>query len=65
MKSEPPYPADSGRESQDIGLAEVVRQIVRAIQSVQYGSVEVVIQNSKVVQIERKEKFRFDKPAKL
>jgi len=28
---------------------------------VRYGSVEVVIQNSRVVQIERKEKFRFDK----
>ena len=65
MKAEPPYPADSGRESPDAGLAEVIQQIVRAIQSVRYGSVEVVIQNSKVVQIERNEKFRFDKPAKL
>jgi len=64
MKTAPPYPADSGRERQDVGLAEVIQQIVRAIQSVQYGSVEVVIQNCKVVQIERKEKFRFDKPAK-
>jgi len=65
MKAEPPYPADSGKESQDAALAEIVREIVRAVQSVQYGSVEVVIQNSKVVQIERKEKFRFDKPAKV
>ncbi|MGD0073009.1 MAG: DUF2292 domain-containing protein [Candidatus Binataceae bacterium] len=46
-------------------MAEVMRQIARAIQSVRYGSVEVVIQNSTVVQIERKEKFRFDKPVKL
>ena len=28
---------------------------------VRFGSVEVVIQDSRVVQIERKEKFRFDK----
>jgi len=64
MKTAPPHSGDSGKESQDAALAEIVREIVRAIQSVQYGSVEVVIQNCKVVQIERKEKFRFDKPAK-
>jgi hypothetical protein len=40
---------------------EVIREIVRAIHGVNYGSVEVVIHNSRVVQIERKEKFRFDK----
>ena len=32
-----------------------------AIKSVNYGSIEVVIHNSEVVQIERKEKFRFGK----
>ncbi len=46
-------------------LEQVTAQILLAIRSIQYGSVEVVIQNSKVVQIERKEKFRFDKPTKL
>ena len=65
MKTELPYSGDSAKQRQDAALAEIVREIVRAIHSVQYGSVEVVIQNSKVVQIERKEKFRFDKPAKL
>jgi len=65
MKTEPPSSADSATEPQDLHLVEIVREIVRAIQSVQYGSVEVIIQNSRVVQIERKEKFRFDKPAKL
>jgi hypothetical protein len=42
-------------------LERAVREIVRAIQSVNYGSIEVVIHNSQVVQIERKEKFRFGK----
>ena len=65
MKAEPPFSADSEKELQDLGPAEIVREIVRAVQSVQYGSVEVIIQNSRVVQIERKEKLRFDKPAKL
>jgi hypothetical protein len=41
-------------------LSRVTREIVRAIKSVGYGSVEIVIRNSRVVQIERKEKFRFD-----
>ena len=39
----------------------ILRQIASAISGVRYGSVEVVIQDSRVVQIERKEKFRFDK----
>ena len=37
------------------------QQILRAIKSVCYGSVEITIQNSKVVQIEVKEKLRFGK----
>jgi len=65
MKTEQAFPAGSGTEPRDLRLAEVVREIVRAVQSVQYGSVEVIIQNSRVVQIERKEKLRFDKPTKL
>ena len=40
---------------------EVLRRIASAISGVRFGSVEVVIQDSRVVQIERKEKFRFDK----
>ncbi|MGA6971944.1 MAG: YezD family protein [Candidatus Binatus sp.] len=40
---------------------EVLQRIVKAISGVRFGSVEVVIQDSRVVQIERKEKFRFDK----
>ncbi len=41
---------------------EILRRIAIAISGVRFGSVEVVIQDSRVVQIERKEKFRFDKP---
>lgn len=63
MKPAPPSddPAD---DKEDTATVEIVREIVRAVRNVRYGSVEVIIQNSKVVQIERKEKFRFDKPAK-
>jgi|BogFormECP04_OM1_1039644.scaffolds.fasta_scaffold08511_2 hypothetical protein len=40
---------------------EILLRIANAISGVRFGSVEVVIQDSRVVQIERKEKFRFDK----
>jgi hypothetical protein len=40
---------------------QLVRKILEVIGTVQYGSVEIVIQDARVVQIERKEKFRFDK----
>jgi len=43
---------------------ELIRRIASAISGVRFGSVEVVIQDSRVVQIERKEKFRFDKPGR-
>jgi hypothetical protein len=37
---------------------EVMRLILRAIQEIRYGSVQIVIQDSKVVQIEKLEKIR-------
>jgi hypothetical protein len=39
--------------------AELERHILQAIKHVRYGSVEIIIHDSKVVQIERKEKIRF------
>ena len=39
----------------------VEKKILQAIRSLNYGSVEITIHDSKVVQIERKERFRFDK----
>jgi hypothetical protein len=45
----------------DEHLDRALREIVRSVKSVNYGSVEIVIQNSRIVQIERKEKFRFGK----
>ena len=34
-------------------------EIVRSIKNVRFGSVEITIHDSRVVQIERKEKLRF------
>ena len=36
----------------------ILKKIQEAIESIKYGSVEIVIHDSKVVQIERKEKLR-------
>ena len=38
----------------------VLDEIVLALQEIHYGSVEIVIHDSRVVQIERKQKTRFD-----
>ena len=39
----------------------IEQEILRAVRSLRYGSVEIIIHDSKVVQIERKEKIRLDK----
>jgi hypothetical protein len=38
--------------------AQVMRLILRAIREIRYGSVQIVIQDSKVVQIDKVEKLR-------
>ncbi|MDD5460971.1 MAG: DUF2292 domain-containing protein [Methylococcales bacterium] len=45
------------KEQQTLNL---VNQIAAALQGIRFGSVEIIIHESKVVQIERKEKLRFD-----
>ena len=38
--------------------AQVIRLILRAMREIRYGSVQIVIQDSKVVQIDKMEKLR-------
>jgi hypothetical protein len=40
---------------------EVATRISQALRGIKYGSVEIVIHDSRIVQIERKEKVRFEK----
>lgn len=40
---------------------EVIDEIVKAVQGIAYGEVTIVLHDSKIVQIERKEKKRFGK----
>ena len=41
--------------------SQLTQQILQALQEIRYGSVEIIIHDSQVVQIERKEKIRIDK----
>jgi hypothetical protein len=52
---------ESRSEALDDYQARAFREIVRAVRSVAFGSVEIVIHDSRIIQIERKEKFRFDR----
>ena len=50
-------------ESVDAGAEDgaIEHQILQAIKTIRYGSVEIIIHDSKIVQIELKEKVRFDR----
>ena len=39
--------------------AEVIHEILRAIQQLRFGSVEITVHEGRVTQIERREKVRF------
>ena len=45
--------------------AEIVRRILRALADLEYGSVEIIVQDSKVVQIERTQRSRFSQPLNI
>jgi len=42
------------------GLSEAERHILNVISEIRFGSVAVVIHDSRIVQVEKSEKFRFD-----
>ncbi len=44
----------------DHPLTEVERHILHSLQQIRFGTLEIVIHDSRVVQIERSEKVRFD-----
>ena len=45
-------------------LTEVERHILHSLQQIRFGTLEIVIHDSRVVQIERSEKVRFDTKGK-
>ncbi|MFU8788054.1 MAG: YezD family protein [Methylobacter sp.] len=52
--------SDIRNRSKEQQIAEISHQIASILQDIKFGSIEIIIHESKVVQIERKEKLRFD-----
>lgn len=50
---------DKADISVDRTSAETEQQLLHALKGIRYGSVEIIIHDSRIVQIERKEKVRF------
>ncbi|MDI6762630.1 MAG: YezD family protein [Thermodesulfobacteriota bacterium] len=48
-----------------INEEELLSQILKAIRSIRYGYVQIIVQDSKVVQIDKTEKIRLDKEDSL
>ena len=44
-------------------LRRIEPELLLALSEIRFGSIEIVIQDSRVVQIERREKVRFDRQA--
>jgi hypothetical protein len=44
----------------ELRMSEIATQISDILQDIRFGSIEIIIHEGKVVQIERKEKLRFD-----
>ena len=43
-------------------LRRIEQELVQALAAIRFGSIEIVIQDARVVQIETREKVRFDRP---
>jgi len=61
MREKPSLPAGLHEAAALETEPEIVQTILMAIKSLRFGSIEIIVQDSKVVQIERREKIRFDK----
>lgn len=46
--------------SATVNEADVQRELLRSIASLRFGTVEVTVHNGRIVQIERREKIRFN-----
>ena len=58
-------PAESPLKIEKIEEPELIRRILRSLSGIDYGTVEITIQDSRVVQIERRQKSRFAQPLKI
>lgn len=57
-----PLPQRSPVRMDEEEINRIEREVRLALSQIRYGSIEIVIQDSRVVQIERREKVRFERP---
>lgn len=60
VSSTAPVRPQSDAQAFPAQLTEVERHILQSLQQIRFGTLEIVIHDSRVVQIERSEKVRFD-----
>ena len=62
MATHPTVPAglDAGHDNSIPLPPLLLRELVEALRSIRYGAIELVIHDGRVVQLERREKVRFD-----
>ena len=53
-------PLQHSNELVDETHRQLTQKIFRALQEIRYGSLEIIIHDSRIVQIERREKIRID-----
>lgn len=52
----------NGKSTESKSDAEVIRRILRALENLDFGSVEIVVHEGKIVQIDRRQRSRFTQP---
>jgi hypothetical protein len=54
-------PANDDKQSSDPALdAEVIKRIEEALTGLRFGAIEITVHDGRIVQIERREKYRFE-----
>ncbi len=61
MSANPASSVASKPASVQVSAPEVEAEVLRAIRDTHFGTVEIVVHQSRIVQITRSEKVRFDK----
>ena len=57
----PSLPPSVPRASRQAATTDVEAEVLRAVRETRFGTVEVVVHHSRIVQITRSEKVRFDR----
>ncbi len=60
MREKPSNPSSQPEGASEAAVREIELPIRAAIRSIRYGSVEIIIHDAKVLQLERNEKIRFE-----